>query len=202
MAGLLRGSDPARATKHVIVGGHLDGIGTAPDGVVHPAANDNGSGPAVLIEIARTLAAERGLVRNSIIFVAFAGEEEGLVGSEAFASRSVTLDWRPQNVVAVLNLDMPGCCGALAASDESFELHARLAAAAERLGVPFGCTPRFGGSDHLTYVRRRVPAIMLARESTGPLHTTADTIDRVTVPALHDAGRVSVQFLMELTAGE
>lgn len=202
VVGLLRGTDPARADKYVLVGGHLDGVGTAPDGTVFPAANDNASGPAVTIEIARALAAQRDRLRNSVIFFAFAGEEEGLVGSEAFASRSLTLDWRPQNVVALLNLDMPGCCGPLAASDESFELHARLAAAADRLGVPFGYTPRFGGSDHLTYVRRRVPAVMLARERTGPLHTTADTVDGVTVAALRDAGRVGAQFLLELAAGD
>jgi hypothetical protein len=151
VVGMLPGTDPERAKKFLIVGGHLDGVGTDPDGAVFPAANDNASGPAVTIEVARALASRRDLLRNSVIFAAFAGEEEGLLGSEAFVARSVTTPYRADNVVAFINLDMTGCCGGLAASDESFALHDRLRGAAERLGYDLDYTPRFGGSDHLTY---------------------------------------------------
>ena len=79
----------------MLVGGHLDGIGTDPDGTVFPAANDNGSGPAVTLEIARVLTANRAMLKNSVIFAAFAGEEEGLVGSEFFANHSLTTPLQP-----------------------------------------------------------------------------------------------------------
>ena len=201
VVGLLRGSDPARADKLVLVGGHLDGIGKDPDGTVFPAANDNGSGPSVMLEVARVLAAHRELLKNSVLFVAFAGEEEGLRGSEAFLDRSLVTPFRPTNVIAFVNLDVSGCCGdMLAASDESFPMHARLAAAADRLGYGFGYTPNAGGSDHLTYVRRGVPAAILSWTDLGPLHTVRDTLDTVTAAHLEVAGRVATQAILELAA--
>lgn len=201
VVGILRGSDPARNDKFALVGGHLDGVGTDPDGTVFPAANDNGSGPSVMLEVARVLAAHRGILKNSVIFVAFAGEEEGLVGSEFFANHSLTTPLRPANVIAFVNLDVSGCCGdTLAASDESFPMHARLASAADRLGYSFGYTPNAGGSDHLSYVRRGVPAAILSWTDVGPLHTTRDTLDTVTAAHLAEAGRVATQTVLELTA--
>ncbi|HEV2249264.1 MAG TPA: M28 family peptidase [Candidatus Limnocylindria bacterium] len=199
--GILRGSDPARADKFVLVGGHLDGIGTDPDGTVFPAANDNGSGPAVTLEVARVLAANRATLKNSVIFAVFAGEEEGLVGSEYFVNHSLTTPLRPQNVLAFVNLDVSGCCGdTLAASDESFAMHARLASAADRLGYAFGYVPAVGGSDHLSYTRRGVPAALLGWTDFGGFHTTRDTLDTVTAQHLTMAGQVATQTVLELAA--
>jgi len=201
VVGILRGSDPTRADKFVLVGGHLDGVGTDPDGTVFPAANDNGSGPAVTLEVARVLAAHRAMLQNSVIFVAFAGEEEGLVGSEYFANHSLTTPLRPANILAFVNLDVSGCCGdELAASDENFAMHARLANAADHLGFSFGYTPSVGGSDHLSYTRRGVPASILSWTDFGPLHTTRDTLDTVTAKHLAMAGEVATQTVLELAA--
>ncbi len=201
VVGILRGGDPQRNDKFVLVGGHLDGIGTDPDGTVFPAANDNGSGPAVTLEIARVLAANRSMLKNSVIFTTFAGEEEGLVGSEYFANHSLTTPLRPSNILAFVNLDVSGCCGdTLAASDESFALHARLASAADRLGYAFGYVPAVGGSDHLSYTRRGVPAAMVGWTEFGPFHTTGDTLATVTAEHLAMAGRVATQTILELAA--
>jgi ABC-type dipeptide/oligopeptide/nickel transport system permease subunit len=201
VVGILRGTDPARADKFVLVGGHLDGVGTDPDGTVFPAANDNGSGPAVTLEVARVLAAHREMLKNSVIFVAFAGEEEGLLGSEYFANHSLTTPLRPANILAFVNLDVSGCCGdELAASDESFAMHARLASAADRLGYSLGYTPNVGGSDHLSYTRRGVPATILSWTDFGRFHTTRDTVDTVTPQHLAMAGQVATQTVLELVA--
>jgi peptide/nickel transport system permease protein len=201
VVGILRGGDPQRADKFVLVGGHLDGIGTDPDGTVFPAANDNGSGPAVTLEIARVLAANRAMLKNSVIFAAFAGEEEGLVGSEFFANKSLTTPLRPSNILAFVNLDVSGCCGdTLAGSDESFAMHARLASAADRLGYSFGYVPAVGGSDHLSYTRRGVPAALVGWTEFGGFHTIRDTLDTVTAEHLAMAGRVATQTILELSA--
>ena len=88
VVGLLRAPDPDAAKRAVMVGGHLDGVGTDPDGSVFQAANDNASGPAVVIEMARALSAAKASLRHSVLFVAFAGEEEGLLGSEAYAAQT------------------------------------------------------------------------------------------------------------------
>jgi len=200
VVGMLRGSDGERAKKFVIIGGHLDGVGVDPDGTVFPAANDNASGPAVTIEVARVLAAKKAMLKNSVIFVAFAGEEEGLLGSELFAGGSVTTPYRPENVVAFFNLDMEGCCGGLAASDESFELHQRVRSAAERLGYDLAYTPNVGSSDHFSYLRRRVPAVAITGTELGPFHTAGDTASTVDTARLRASGEVVLQSVLEMAA--
>lgn len=202
VVGMLEGTDAERAKKFLIVGGHLDGVGTDPNGAVFPAANDNASGPAVTIEVARVLAAHRTMLKNSFIFVAFAGEEEGLVGSEIFVQSSVTKPYRPDNIVAFVDLDMEGCCGALAASDEVFALHDRLREAADRLGYDLAYTPAVGGSDHLTYVRRRVPAIMVGPTDLGPFHTYGDTTATIDPKQLRASGEVVLQAVLEMGASQ
>jgi peptide/nickel transport system permease protein len=200
VVGMLRGSDPERAKKFVIVGGHLDGIGAEPDGTVYSAANDNASGPAVTIEVARVLAAKRELLKNSVIFVAFSGEEEGLVGSEAFLANAVTTPYRADNIVAFINLDMNGCCGNLAASDESFALHQRVKSAAERLGYDLDYPSGIGGSDHFSFLRRRVPAVMITGTEVGAFHTTGDTPTTIDPTRLRQSGEVVLQSVLEMAA--
>jgi Zn-dependent M28 family amino/carboxypeptidase len=202
VAGVLTGSDPERSKKFLIVGGHLDGIGADPDHVLFPGANDNASGPAVTIEVARVLAEHRSMLKNSFIFVAFAGEEEGLVGSELFVQNSITKAYRPDNVVAFVNLDMEGCCGGLAASDEVFALHDRFKNAAERLGYTLDYTPNVGTSDHFSYLRRRVPAITVGPTDLGAFHTPGDSPQAIDQKTLRASGEVVVQALLEMGASE
>ena len=202
VVGILRGTDVERAKKYLVVGGHLDGVGTDPDGTVFPAANDNASGPAVTIEVARVLAAHRQLLKNSFVFVAFAAEEEGLVGSDIFVQRSSGTPYRIDNVAAFVNLDMVGCCGPLAASDETFALRDRLKSAAERLGHELTYTPGRGGSDHVSYLRRRVPAIMVGPATLGPFHTPGDTAATIDPARLRAAGEVTLQALLEMGAAD
>ena len=200
VVGMLRGTDVERAKKFVVIGGHLDGVGTDPDGTVFQAANDNASGPAVTIEIARVLAANKAMLKNSVIFVAFAGEEEGLIGSDAFLANAVTQPWRAENIVAFINLDMDGCCGGLAASDESFELHQRLRSAADRLGYDLDYPSGIGGSDHFAFLRRRVPAVMITGTEVGPFHTVGDTPTTVDPARLRASGEVVLQSVLEMAA--
>jgi hypothetical protein len=201
VVGLLRGSDPDLSKRAVLVGGHLDGVGTDPDGTVFPGANDNASGPAVTIEIARTLTAHRAELRRSVVFVAFAGEEEGLLGSEAYATRTVASPGRVESLVAYLNLDVIGCCGnTLEASEESTDLVARIRSAAERLGIPFRSI-RGGGSDHASFSKRGVPAAIILW-SDIVLHTPRDTIAIIETSRLQKAGDVVTAVTLELGRGE
>lgn len=98
----LQGSEPDRI---LIVGGHFDSRATERFDVKAdaPGANDDGSGTAVVIELARALAEAR--TRASVWFVAFTAEEEGLWGSEALAAE---LDRGHANVEAILNNDIVG----------------------------------------------------------------------------------------------
>jgi hypothetical protein len=83
VAGILRGSDPAVRDQFVILSAHYDHLGTkppAPGNRIFHGANDNASGDASLIEIAKALAVDPH-PRRSVLFLALFGEEEGLLGS-------------------------------------------------------------------------------------------------------------------------
>jgi Zn-dependent M28 family amino/carboxypeptidase len=200
VVGLLRGTG-ADATRAILIGGHLDGVGTDPNGTVFAAANDNASGPSIAIEVARALAAHKSELRRSVVFVAFAGEEQGFLGSDAYIARMASSPGRVESLVAMLNLDVIGCCGnVLQASNESKSLQDRVAAAAGRLGITFRGTGS-GGSDQQPFSRKGVPATLILW-SDYILHTTADTVAKVDVAHLQKAGDVVSQVALELARGE
>ena len=100
----LPGSDPARADEYVVIAAHYDHLGRTGD-VVFPGADDNASGVAGLLAIAKALANGPIQPRRSVLFAAFDAEEQGLVGAETFARKpSRTL----QQAIAMINLDMIG----------------------------------------------------------------------------------------------
>src|SRR6185369_8402789 len=111
VVGVLTGSDPVRAKEAIVIAAHYDHVGLgghlsmAPErtGEIHNGADDNASGTASIIEIARAAAAQRARFPRTLVFVAFAGEERGLLGSAFYADHPVV----PINdTVAMLNLDM------------------------------------------------------------------------------------------------
>ena len=201
VVGLLRGSDPDAAKRAVVVGGHLDGIGTDPDGTLFQGANDNASGPAVTIEVARALAARKNELRHSVIFVGFAGEEEGAVGSERFVEQFSAIPGRRESLIGYINLDVVGCCGrTVSASTENDALVERVQRAAERIGAPFVRGGR-GGSDQESFNRRGVPGTLLNWADIRTIHTVDDTVDRITVENLRTIGRVAALVTLEMAAG-
>ncbi|MDX2066756.1 MAG: M20/M25/M40 family metallo-hydrolase [Fimbriimonadaceae bacterium] len=103
----LPGTDPELAAHRVLIGGHLDTInmqaGANLATAIAPGANDDASGVAAALECARVLAARPH--RRTLMFVAFTGEEQGLLGSGAMAKRAKAEGWK---LDAVLNNDMIG----------------------------------------------------------------------------------------------
>ena len=100
----LPGSDPARTDEYVLIAAHYDHLGRAGDTIYH-GADDNASGVAGLLAVAKALATGANRPRRSVLFAAFDAEEQGLVGAETFARKPPrTL----QQLVAMINLDMIG----------------------------------------------------------------------------------------------
>ncbi|HEX7956293.1 MAG TPA: M28 family peptidase, partial [Pyrinomonadaceae bacterium] len=112
VVGVLEGSDPKLKSETVVVGAHYDHLGmggegslAGREGEVHHGADDNASGTAGLLELARLFSAERRSLRRTLVFVAFGGEEEGLIGSAFYVQRPA----RPlEQTAAMLNMDMIG----------------------------------------------------------------------------------------------
>lgn len=97
---------PGETTRRVMIGGHLDTInlGGDPMTAITPGANDDASGVAATMELARVFAG-RGKPKNTMMFVAFTGEEQGLYGSTALAARAKTEGW---TIDALLSNDTVG----------------------------------------------------------------------------------------------
>jgi aminopeptidase YwaD len=116
--GILPGTDPKLKSEAIVIGAHYDHLGHGGQGSlaansteIHHGADDNASGVAAIIELARMLKSEPGAVatgfrnKRTIIFIAFSGEEEGLFGSNFYVNNPVfPLD----KTVAMINLDMVG----------------------------------------------------------------------------------------------
>jgi Zn-dependent M28 family amino/carboxypeptidase len=103
VVGWVRGSDPELAGEVVVVGAHYDHVGVDDRGRVGHGADDTASGTAALIVAAEAFA--RAPARRSLLFCAFAAEEDGLVGSAELCRRPPV---DPRQLVAMLNMDMIG----------------------------------------------------------------------------------------------
>ncbi|MFG0316622.1 MAG: M28 family peptidase [Planctomycetota bacterium JB042] len=100
---LIEGYDEERSKEFVVVGAHFDHLGRRRDDL-YPGADDNASGCAALIEVARAFTLG-GPPARSILFVGFDGEEVGLLGSRHFVRRPTV---PKKEIVAMFNLDMVG----------------------------------------------------------------------------------------------
>ncbi len=110
--GMLLGSDPKLKDETIVIGAHYDHLGRggegslAPrEGDIHHGADDNASGTAGLLELARILSTSNPKPRRTIVFIAFSGEEEGLLGSDYYVNHPVV---PLANTVAMINMDMIG----------------------------------------------------------------------------------------------
>lgn len=113
VVGLLRGNDPELADEYVVIGAHFDHLGFGKTGslyrgediLIHNGADDNASGSAGLLELAQKFADQKEMLKRNMIFIAFSGEELGLLGSAHFVKNSpVPTD----QMIAMLNMDMIG----------------------------------------------------------------------------------------------
>jgi hypothetical protein len=104
VAGLLEGSDPALKDETVIFSAHFDHDGMGPNGIFH-GADDNGSGTVGVVELAHAFAANPVKPKRSILFIVFAAEERGLLGSYYYVSRPLR---RLETTRAEINFDMIG----------------------------------------------------------------------------------------------
>jgi len=198
---VLEGSDPVLKRQAVVIGAHYDHLGRgefgslAPDrrGEVHNGADDNASGAAGLLELARAFA-QQPRPRRSLVLVAFSGEEAGLVGSREYvADPRVPI----ANSVAMVNLDMIGRLrsGALfvfgTETSPDFPKLVRRAADAARMGVNL-TQGTFSPSDQTSFVARGVPVLFFFTGNHGDYHTPED--DAIHIDSAGEAAVLEVVY--------
>ena len=191
--GLLRGADPVLANQAIVVGAHYDHLGHGGEtslaparfGEVHPGADDNASGVAGVIGLARMFAAGGG-ARRTIIFVAFAGEEMGLLGSAQYVREPVvSLD----RTVAMLNMDMIGRLRSeklyVFGVDTGKEFRDDLAAANRGVGLQMQFSgDGYGPSDHTPFYAKDRPVLFFFTGPHEDYHRPSDTADKINAPGL------------------
>jgi hypothetical protein len=188
----------------VLIGAHYDHLGMggrfslAPDRhEVHPGADDNASGVAAVIEIARALAARSGELRRDVIVAAFAGEETGLLGSTHFTRAAAA-----QGLAGMINLDMVGRMRgnrlSVLGSDSAAEWAAMAGAACEEARVE--CTlggDGYGPSDQTPFYGAGIPVLHFFTGAHFDYHKPGD------VPGLiNAAGAAQVARIVERVAQE
>ncbi len=168
IAAILHGSDPKLKDEYVVFTAHLDhlGIGDPVNGDnIYNGAIDNASGSAALLEIAHALSTMPKAPRRSVLFLAVTGEEEGLLGSDAYAHRpSVPIG----QIVANVNMDEIGCFYDFADIVPQGADHSTIGAIVEdvarhlHLQISPDPTPEevyFVRSDQYSFVKQGIPAV-------------------------------------------
>ena len=168
--GVIPGSDPKLKDEYVVITAHLDHVGMSRGSgadKIHNGAMDNASGVATMLEAARAFVTDGKPPRRSIMFVAVAAEEQGLLGSRFLARNPLVGSGR---MVANVNLDMPILLydfqDVIAFGAEHSTMGPIVSAAAAKMNIALSPDPvpsqnLFVRSDHYSFVQAGIPAVFL-----------------------------------------
>jgi Peptidase family M28/PDZ domain/PA domain len=184
---------PGETDEYVIVGAHYDHLGRgnfdslAPSqiGQIHPGADDNASGTAGVLELARRLAPMKGKLHRGILFASFAGEELGLLGSAEWVKEPT----RPlDKAVAMLNMDMIGRIKDdkvyIGGVGTGSTFQGWLDQAQAKSGFKIEYSPGgYSSSDHTSFVTKRVPVLFFFSGLHSDYHKPSDTWEKINAEA-------------------
>ena len=207
---VLEGEGP-HADETIVIGAHYDhlgwgGPGSAAPGVkeIHNGADDNGSGTTVLLQVARQLAERGRKLPRRIVFIAFTGEERGLVGSARYVRNPL---YPIDSTVAMLNLDMVGRL-----KDEKLIVHGtgtatEFDALVDRFAEPSGfqITKKpggFGPSDHSSFYAASVPVLFFFTGSHKDYHRPSDDYDKLNIDGMRRIADLVAQVATTLAEAD
>ncbi len=190
VAGFLPGNDPSLKDEYIVFGAHHDHIGWGDFGSlfsgsqkeIHNGADDNASGTAGVIELARQFAFIKDQLKRNIIFITFSGEELGLIGSQYFAQNSPV---KTENIVAMLNLDMIGRMN----DDNTLILNGTGSSSIWHdlfndlnkdnfFQLSFN-DDSFSSSDHASFYSKEIPVVFIFTGIHNDYHRPTDTAEKI-----------------------
>ena len=190
VVGVLEGSDRLLKNETIVIGAHYDHLGRggsgslAPrSGEIHHGADDNASGTAGVLELARVLTEQRPRPKRTIVFIAFGGEEEGLLGSNYYVNHPAT----PLNsIVAMINMDMIGrmkdrklVIGGVGTAKEWRDIIAQGTADPARKFELTLNEDGFGPSDHSSFYGKEIPVLFFWTGTHNDYHKPTDTWEKI-----------------------
>lgn len=203
VAAVLEGEGPY-ADETIVIGAHYDHLGLGGPGSlapwtreIHNGADDNASGTAALLEVARRLAAHDKKPRRRILFIAFTGEERGLLGSAHYVKNPA---FPLEKTVAMINMDMVGRLDDNklvvygVGTAEGFE------SLIDRLNETHGFRitkneSGYGPSDHTSFYTKGIPVMHLFTGTHSDYHRPSDDYDKINVEGL----RRVTDFVVDIT---
>jgi len=201
VAALLPGSDPVLKNEYVIITAHLDHVGSQGE-VIYPGANDNASGSAGVLQIARAFVKGKINPKRSVLFIVFAGEELGLNGSKYCAAHPlVPLD----KTIALLNMDCIGFGDSIQVGNgKSSPLLWNIANANDSLNTKqlVKRTWNGGGADATPFHEKGVPCLyFVTTNSYKHLHLPTDKVETLNMPLYEKVVKLAYLTAYEVAQG-
>ncbi|MCS7310861.1 MAG: M28 family peptidase [Armatimonadetes bacterium] len=203
--GVVEGTDPQLKEEYIVIGAHMDHLGWGYQGgslytgklpAIHYGADDNASGTAGLLELAQYFAANP--TKRSLLFIAFSGEEIGLLGSAHYTRNPIV---PLEKTVAMLNMDMIGRLRDNNLSVIGVDSSPAWRPLLEELNADAGFNLSLGGggfgagSDHASFLARKIPVLFFFTGMHREYHTPADKPETINAPG---TARV-VRFVAQVT---
>ena len=194
---VLEGNDPALKDQYIVLGAHYDHLGIK-KGEIYNGADDNASGTAAVIEIARALYPQRESLKRSVVIAAFDAEELGLYGSTALAHRMIDED--SLDVRLMMSIDMVGwykATGQLSMMGVATIRNGKKVLESDKINLKF---TRFEWSpvtatDTEGFAKRHVPTLAVSTGLKSPYHKPEDDADLIDYEGLDKV----TDYLTDLT---
>ncbi|MCH7903267.1 MAG: M20/M25/M40 family metallo-hydrolase [Armatimonadetes bacterium] len=200
----LEGSDPKLRHQYIGVGAHLDHNGIL-NGVIQPGADDDGSGTTAMLLVAKALTTNELKPKRSVVFMAFTGEEKGLVGSGYYAANPLM---PLEDMSCLLQMDMVGrneeksddapednvnTIHLIGSKRISTQLHNMTIAANDYIQFEFEYDEEdvYRRSDHYKFAEKGVPITFLFSGFHPDYHKATDTIDKINFDKIVSAARLN-----------
>ncbi|HLO57452.1 MAG TPA: M20/M25/M40 family metallo-hydrolase [Bacteroidales bacterium] len=209
---IIEGSDPVLKDEYIVIGAHFDHLGTGgpgsssrrPDTVaVHNGADDNASGVTAMLELAGMISKNRGSMKRSFVFVAFGGEEMGLLGSKYFVNHfPVDIS----KVVAMINLDMVGRLDynkglQVGGTGTSAEADSLISMANTKVALKISKSREGSGpSDHSSFYGKDIPVFFLTTGAHSDYHTPDDDVRKINMQGMKEVTQFAYNLASDISA--
>ena len=208
--GVLPGAGP-KANETLVIGAHYDHVGrgqlasrTPGSGEIHNGADDNASGVAGLLAIARQLISRDEPLDRTVVFIAFTAEENGLLGSAHYAKEPV---WPLESTVAMLNLDMVGRLRNNELTINGVGTAEQFKTMVDSVNQDFGFSlstsdSGYGPSDHASFYAKKVPVLHFFTGLHDDYHQPGDDFELLNLPGIVRISRLVSELAERLAEGD
>ncbi|MEM8670413.1 MAG: M20/M25/M40 family metallo-hydrolase [Planctomycetota bacterium] len=207
VVGVLEGAGPL-ANETVVIGAHYDHLGYGPFGsrrpgvkAIHNGADDNATGTAAVMELARRFANRDEKPARRMVFIGFTGEERGLLGSNYYVANPLI---PLEDTAAMINFDMIGNLGDNGLQVGGVRTGKEFAAIVETVisqgSLKVNTSMPMGGSDHAGFYRKGIPVVFFHTGLTDLYHTPDDDFELINVEGVVKTIDFAEQFLDEVVS--